>query len=120
MKVYAITIKRLGSKLPTKDNYEAIFIAWYMVHRVHVPFRVYEHDSRGKLHMHGILECPKNFYMKHLIAKGFNLHLRELKTKRDREAWESYCLKDQDAQGAIDDGSTQLIAGLKHPLWRIN
>lgn len=53
---------------------------------------VEERDSKGKLHIHGIVLLRKGFHRKRLIQKGFNCHLSEI---QNDTAWINYCNKDQ-------------------------
>lgn len=53
---------------------------------------VEELDSKGKLHIHGIVMLRKGFFRQKLIVHGFHLHLAEVYDEKD---WIKYMDKQQ-------------------------
>lgn len=51
-----------------------------------------EKDSKGRLHLHGIISIPKGFYRKKLMMSGLHLKLEEI---YDIDGWRRYCKKSQ-------------------------
>lgn len=88
---YAITMKFNGTEEPDIFMYENLLKRWKRLD-VHVPLRMYERDSHGRLHLHGLVRMPKNFWRGKLHSK--NLHYK-ISSIFNRERWIRYCKKNQ-------------------------
>lgn len=88
---WGFTVKRLGSEMPTREDYDAVIEKFKKLCKT-ISYLVYEEDSEGKLHIHGIIQLDKRFYRKRLQVTGFHMCLREI---YDENGWIRYCDKDQ-------------------------
>lgn len=52
----------------------------------------YEHDSSGRLHVHGIVRLPKNFLRQRFMTYGFHYKMEPI---YDRHGWLMYCKKER-------------------------
>lgn len=86
---FAYTVKALGNQTAAKESYDEVFRKF--VSNGTVEYKVAELDPQGKLHYHGILVLPKNFYRKRLVTKGIHLKLVEVFNKA---GWLRYIHKD--------------------------
>jgi len=94
--VYAITVKKLSKRAIdlTIEDYQ-FYIDW--VHNTYPELMIrevyYEKDRQHqRLHFHGIIITPKNFYRKKVNKQDFNVCLKPVFWSA---GWEKYCLKDQ-------------------------
>lgn len=97
---FAYTVKALATKDVTLDTYGTFFNKLDKL-GIKVEYKVWEFDSKRKLHYHGILYLDKGFYRKRLTTAGMHMKLVEL---TDRKGWIKYIYKDQDPQEWPDDG----------------
>lgn len=88
---WAFTIKKLGSKDCTPDDYADIMDKFHKAG--HISNHYYETDSLGKYHIHGTIELRKGFYRKMLCLQGFHVKLVEIS---NQSGWDRYIQKDQD------------------------
>lgn len=98
MEDYAFTIKfnTLEKKNCTPSDYRQVFVRWLLTdERVKIDTHVYEQDSKGVCHSHGIISLPKGYYRKQLMEKGLHLKLEKIV---DRAGWLAYIRKHQKAQ----------------------
>lgn len=72
----------------TEDSYGPLILHWEKHCHVHPPY--YEKDSKGRLHMHGILMVKKGFYKKRLQCTGFYVFTTDC---QHLEQWLNYCAK---------------------------
>lgn len=54
-----------------------------------------EHDSKSRLHYHGVILIKKGFFRKRLMMPGLHVKLVEI---YDREGWDLYCNKQQEEE----------------------
>jgi len=87
---WAFTVKKLGSEELSPTDYAEIIQHYHKYGFVDCHY--YEKDSKGKMHVHGIILLRKGFMRKKLCAIGFHTKLVEM---YDRRGWELYILKDQ-------------------------
>lgn len=85
MTLYGFSIKRNDVKNPTQQDY--IPILKILTNKGTISDFVYETDSKGKLHIHGILEVIKTPYFKSLIPKGYGTKFEEI---YDLAGWQRY------------------------------
>jgi len=84
------TVKKLG--LGDMSPFEYTHILRILAKHGHIECNVYEKDSHGKWHVHGILSLPKKFFRKKLMTHGYHIKLVEI---YNLEGWQSYLKKDQ-------------------------
>lgn len=85
---YAYTVKTLGTNL---DGDYTPFFNKLTKFGIKVEYKIFERDSKGKSHVHGILYLQKGFYRKRICSKGMHIKLKEL---TNREGWIKYIHKD--------------------------
>lgn len=87
---WAFTFKKLGRENPTHDDYVPVIevLQKYGL----ITHSSFERDSKGKIHVHGIVQLRKGFFRKRLEVCGFHLKLVEI---YDQSGWESYINKNQ-------------------------
>jgi len=86
---WAFTVKKLGKGKVTLESYVdviGLFNKYGFIKKAE-----YERDSRGVLHVHGILLLRKGFLRKKLLLQGFHTKLEEL---YDESGWVDYIVKD--------------------------
>lgn len=86
--LYGFTIKRNDTPNPTQECY--LPILKNLASKGTIVDYVYETDSKGRLHIHGILEVVKQPYFKSLIPKGYHFKYEGL---YDKSGWERYIHK---------------------------
>lgn len=91
---WAFTLKVLHNRVDEifEDDYVPFFKKLVKAKCI-LDFNVYEHDSRGKMHIHGIFTCPRNYYVKRLAVPGLSHKFVEV---YDYDGWKKYCHKDCD------------------------
>jgi len=94
MIAYAFTLK-MNTKpdevcLATRSKYEDVLVGWAI--QADLRARVFERDKQGRLHVHGIIELPRDFRYKTLCPKGFHTCFKEI---HDLAGWKKYLRKDQ-------------------------
>lgn len=94
--VFAITVKKLSksAKDLTQEDYQ-YYIDW--VHKTYNDAKItqvyYEKDKQHqRLHFHGFIHLPINFYRKKLCKEDYNVYLKQV---FNSFGWERYCMKDQ-------------------------
>lgn len=116
-KDWALTIKYHDKPDAKPSDYMSIFKVWRDCYGVDVYDYVFEPDSKGVCHAHGIISISKKFYRKRLKIKGVHVFIREL---TDRAGWIAYMnktkrLKPNSAFGtrpsASEGGSVELRTG---------
>lgn len=98
---YAFTIKKmLGSpEMTVESDYRTIMKSW-KIEGLKIPIYSYENDTRGRLHIHGIVLIPEGYYRKNLITRGFSLKLVEI---HNFAGWLDYLGKDRIDESIEDD-----------------
>lgn len=89
---YAFTIKFTSCPTCKPSDYESLVLDKWKALGAHIVDHVYEPDSKGICHCHGILTLPFNFYRKRLCIKGVHFRIDEL---YDEEAWKRYMNKNK-------------------------
>lgn len=89
MTLYGFSIKRNDVKAPTQQDYMPILKG--LSRKGDIIEFIYETDSKGKLHIHGILEVNKTPYFKTLVPKGYGTKFELI---YDLEGWKRYMHKD--------------------------
>jgi len=87
---WAFTFKKLGNGYVLPKDYD--YCIQILNRYGYVDCHFYEKDSKGKLHVHGIVQLRKGFMRKRLGINGFHMHLVEI---YERQGWEKYILKDE-------------------------
>lgn len=92
---WAFTIKKLGGKPNsiTLADYSDVLELYAKSGKI--SHSTEERDSSGRLHIHGILELKKHFFIKKLCRNGFHMKFDEL---FDEEGWRRYINKSFDNQ----------------------
>lgn len=114
---WAFTIK-FHSKPDAKpsDYFDVVFKVWQS-YGCQIVSHVFEPDSKGVCHSHGIVSIPKGFYRKRMKIEGVHVFVREI---TDRKGWIAYMnktkrLKPNSAFGtrpsASEGGSNELQLG---------
>lgn len=88
----AFTVKKLGSDFegqPIDDYQRNVLHKWSKL-AVMVQEPYFEEDSKGKIHMHGVLYARKNYYKKKLSVKGYYVYVTDI---WDLDRWLEYCKK---------------------------
>lgn len=90
MEDWAFTIK-FQSKPDCKpsDYYDVVYKVWEGL-GCRIVSQVFETDSKGVCHAHGIVSIPKSFYRKRMKIEGVHVFIREL---TDRAGWIAYMNK---------------------------
>lgn len=95
MNYYALTLKKNVPKNVTckRSDYDVIWKTFekYDVQTRHLQWEL---DRSLRLHYHGVVILPKNFYRRKLMLEGFHLNLLPLRTMDDYNRWVRYCYKD--------------------------
>lgn len=94
MEDYAFTIKYVSKDHTHKylpSDYDTIFIKWMNLGCV-VETKYAEEDSKGRCHIHGIVNIPKGFLRKKLCQTGLHVKLDKI---YERSGWLSYIRKAQ-------------------------
>lgn len=87
LNLYFITYKKLGSVNDVcKDDYKHI-IRFIKRRAREIVKLAFELDSKGKLHLHAMIELDRSPYIKKWIHKGFNVDIRPI---YDKETLEIY------------------------------
>lgn len=88
---YALTIKLLKTGLTEEQyciNYTVLMSSWRLKYpNVKLIYMMKELDKHDILHLHGVMEAPKNFKYLKLREKGFNISIQGL---FDPEGWMKY------------------------------
>lgn len=71
---WAFTIKKTGSGEPTYED--CADVVTRLSAYGNVRFSEVERDSKGRLHMHGIILLRPKFWRKHLCFDGYHTHLK--------------------------------------------
>lgn len=89
-KSVSFTVKKNSgpSSSVTKESYAPVLEHFNRYAIVQPPY--YEHDSSGRLHMHGILSVKKGFYKRRLQVPGFYVYTTDCV---HIEQWLEYCKK---------------------------
>lgn len=94
MEDYAFTIKFLGEDKAdcTAQDYMDVIAYWKeTVPKCEIEDGTFEEDSRGRLHMHGIISLPLKTYRKKLLVRGLHCKLVLI---YNRAGWIGYIQKD--------------------------
>lgn len=83
-------VKLLDFKKVTEKDYEEVFEQWNEYGVLITKF--YEFDSKGLLHVHGVIDLPKKALYKRLKPPGFHTLFKPI---TDLSGWEDYIRKDQ-------------------------
>jgi hypothetical protein len=87
---WSFTIKALGPmEKATIELYAKLVDKWR--YYGHIKDYSFEQDSRGKLHMHGIIMLKRHFHRKRLMHEGFHIKLVEI---YDETGWINYIHKE--------------------------
>lgn len=104
---YAYTVKKLSidQAEQTYDMYDYVLNEGTRCQKL--PYglangseRVYELDSKGKLHVHGIFFASISLRYSDVFCKGYHIFIRALMTLNDVKRWRNYLTKhpiDEDA-----------------------
>ncbi len=96
MQHYAITISQsLKPKKVTKETLDATLA--HIAKKAKsfaLTEKVYELDSKGRLHMHATGLMPKHQWIPKLMRYGFSIRVVKLKKPLDVEKWSSYIHKE--------------------------
>lgn len=91
----AFTLKRNTKRYPLTQDYDDYIENNINHHRgVEVIMYHYELDSKRRLHIHGTIFCPKNFYRKQFTRSGWHMKMTEISSYEDLYRWTEYCEKD--------------------------
>jgi len=106
--MFAFTYK-LNNKLePESEDYR--YVIKLLSTKATIIDFVYEHDSKGKLHIHGLADFGrKKPYLTSLCPTGYHSCFRPLKTEEDVNGWVSYMRK-----GNRKDNDTQIRADTEY------
>ena len=85
---YGYTVK---DNRPETTDYQSFFDRCEKF-GVKITHKYPEYDSKGKLHIHGIMQIPKGFYRKKICMDGLHIKLVEI---YDEAGWKRYITKDQ-------------------------
>lgn len=88
---WAFTYKKLG-KTSADDNYDLVkkhLNTYGLVMKSFI-----ELDSLGKPHIHGTVLLRRGMLRKNLRVQGYNMHLSQLTTDLEEQAWDNYITKD--------------------------
>lgn len=85
---WAFTVKKLGSNIFQSD-YD--FVMKIFNKHGKVFDHIYEKDSHGIIHIHGIIQLDKKFHRKRLCIHGYHVKLVEI---FDHQGWLEYMYKD--------------------------
>lgn len=84
---YCFTVKKLGPvQGVTKSTYFPIWNKWKDLN-VNIKFKYSELDSEKKLHYHGLILLPKNYYRKRLMLRGYHTYFKKC---YDEKNWLRY------------------------------
>lgn len=100
---YAVTIKSTGKNNYTspEDLYHELMLLGSKRQHLDIGHHVYELDSRNRLHLHAMVQCPKFFARQ---KKGWHIHSTELETFDSIKKWMNYLYKvayNEPSQGQI-------------------
>lgn len=94
MEEFAITLRWNNKPKIVPSDYLKIRTSWYEHYGIIIRDYFFEDkDKEGKavpLHMHGIVDIPKNFYRKNLMQYGLHLKLVPMFAL---QGWKEYCQK---------------------------
>lgn len=91
-KAMAFTLKKLRDpKNATLENYSDVLQKW-MDMGLKIEAAEFERDSKGILHIHGIVVMRKNFYRMRMKTTDYSLKLRDV---YDKSGWIAYINKDK-------------------------
>lgn len=95
MKRYGFTVK--DNRRETTD-YQMLFDVWKK-RGLAITYLSAEYDLKGKLHYHGVIECPEQirFPSRQLKQKGIHMFFVPIRSIKALEGWQEYCDKDQDS-----------------------
>ncbi len=85
---YCFTIKKFGS---VEDVDEISYLpCWHLWHDldINIEYKYPEFDSKGKLHYHGLIKLPNNYYRKRLQLRGYSTYFKKC---YDAKNWLLYC-----------------------------
>lgn len=90
----AFTAKKLSNPLSvTKEDYlNDVISVWQKIPDIHLQEPFYELDSKGQLHIHGIITVKKHFYKKRLRINDYHIYIKDI---YDIDQWISYISKQQ-------------------------
>lgn len=91
--MYAFTYKLNSKSEPEAEDYR--FILKLLSTKGDVLDFVYEHDSKGKLHIHGYMNFRKKPYLASLCPKGYHSMFKTIDTEEELKGWLSYMNKDK-------------------------
>lgn len=95
MEDYAFTVKfnTLDKKGCVPSDYDQVFLRWLASDdRVKIDTKIFEQDSKGVCHSHGIVSIPRGYYRKSMMEPGLHLKLDKI---TDRQGWLAYIRKAQ-------------------------
>lgn len=90
MTEYAFTVKINNNKDCLPSDYENIFQEWQKK-GLEIKRMVYEKDSQGVCHSHGIVKIPKGVFRKRLCGEGVHFKLEEI---YNEGGWTKYIHKE--------------------------
>lgn len=88
---WSFTYKKSGKADNVKSS-DYLHILTVLKRHGNVTRNYYEKDSKGKWHVHGVVELPKGFYRARVCLPGYHVHFKEI---WNEEGWEDYMRKDQ-------------------------
>lgn len=103
---WAFTVKKLGSVKLFKSDYD--FVLNIFSKHGNVTDHCYELDKLGIMHIHGIIELPKNFHRKRLCINGYHVKIKEV---YDYLGWVEYLSKDQPKKQLPSETLKDLFSG---------
>lgn len=93
---YAFTVKNNDESTRTHECYKR-----WLDHAETLGVKIqqvfYEYDNNNRLHIHGVLQAPKNFYKSKLMYNGYHQRIDVLGTDEDLQRFLRYAQKDQNA-----------------------
>lgn len=93
---YGITLKKNLKVYPTSYEYED-YLEFIRSKGIQIMDYHMELDNDNRLHLHGTIICPKNFYLKKLQKFGWHLKLVEIPSDKDLKKWSKYTHKCYDS-----------------------
>lgn len=121
MPLYALTLKKVGAKTPTRPDYGRWFstLMKYHFNSVSVLHNVFEYGKHDRLHVHGILAVAPGFNLSnitYLFKTGWHVYLKEIECDADLQRWRIYLNKEQEPEHVAKDRYEQyLILGAGYP-----
>lgn len=86
----AFTVKKLGNDEVSIEDYRINVLSKWARLAVQIEEPYFEDDSKGKLHMHGVVVTRKNYYRRKLSVPGYYVYVTDC---WNIERWLEYCSK---------------------------